>query len=65
MSYITEDGKEIVSIDSNNPDMYQWGVNCKNLKLSEEECRSVFFQYESEQFTTEQMNQFWEGYSSK
>lgn len=28
MTYFTDEGKEIVSIDNENPDFHAWGRNC-------------------------------------
>lgn len=55
---------EIVSINSDNPDYYQWGTNCANLEQDEDLVKRM---WENQvlayaEITPEESDLFWEGY---
>lgn len=52
---------EIVSIQNTCPDYYQWGKNCANLYLSEEDARKALG---SASGVAPDRDLFWEGYLS-
>lgn len=62
MSFLLDNGTEIKSIDSKNPDYFQWGLNCKNLNLSYEDARKTISS-EWENLTEENKMDFLDGYS--
>lgn len=60
------DGKEIeiVSIDSQNVNHYQWGANCANLEQTEEEIKRLIAigHLFDDKTTPEQSDDFWRGF---
>lgn len=60
------DGKEveIVSINNDNVDYYQWGKNCANLEQTEDEVKNLVDKgmLFSEKATLEQTDEFWRGF---
>jgi hypothetical protein len=57
--------EEVVSINSENPDYYQWGKNCKILGYSLEETSKIIGTFNSnEKINSENFDLFWHGYYS-
>ena len=52
--------KGVKSIDSKNPDYWQWGLNCKVLGFTTDQARACTEQYDD--MTLEQRDMFWEGF---
>ena len=52
---------DLRSIDSENPDYYMWGRNCKILNLEKSDI-DIMLEPESGKITSEQYDLFWEGY---
>jgi len=61
----------IISIDSKNPDYYQWGLNCKLLNFTKEQAKGVIDYMKDgnsitkEEITQEQKDLFYSGFYSK
>jgi hypothetical protein len=60
-----KEGSKVVPINSENPDYYQWGKNCKILDYSIEETSKIIKTFNfNEKITSENFNLFWAGYYS-
>lgn len=58
----TKTDTEIVPIDSNNVNFYQWGLNCRKLGFTVEQTEDAF--YTEAQVSSEDFDMFWSGYYS-
>lgn len=56
---------QLVPIDNRNPDFFEWGANWARMGEPESEVlRLMSEQWNYEQYSTEQRDEFWRGYHS-